>query len=267
MRNATQRANYDKIDLHQVNPIYPPCTMRESIAIIVVAAGSGTRMGAELPKQFLPIAGRPLLMHTLERLHEALPAAQLIVVVSPTEMERWQSLCTQHAFSLPHTLCEGGEHRFASVQRGLVKVADAEFVAVHDGVRPFTSVAMIHRCVEVASEHGTAIPVVEVSDSLREVEPKPEQAAPLGALNGVTEASHPVDRARFRAVQTPQLFRHTLLERAYKQPYQPTFTDDASVVEALGERVTLCAGEPSNLKITTPLDMAVAEVLLTKERL
>lgn len=219
-------------------------------AVIIVAGGSGTRMGAELPKQFLPLGGVPLLVRTVRRVKEALPAAAVITVLPRDHMELWKSIRREY---LPgDIICvEGGDSRFSSVKHGLAAVPqDCDIVAVHDGVRPLASKELIRRVTETARAEGTAVPVVEMVDSLRETD---------------GGASRIVDRSRFRAVQTPQAFRRDMIERAYAAGYDPSFTDDASVVEAAGIAVTLCAGERGNIKITTPEDLTVAEALLSRE--
>lgn len=219
--------------------------------MILVAAGSGTRMGGGIPKQFLPLAGKPLLMHTIERFADALPAARLIVVLPADQRVRWASLCEEHDFTVPHTVVSGGATRFESVKNGLREAAESEVVGIHDGVRPLVSKDLIFRVLEASSTFGAAIPAVPVTDSLREVGPS---------------SSRPVDRGRFVAVQTPQFFRTSLLLKAYEQAYSPAFTDDASVVEAVGVKVELVAGDPANVKVTTPVDLSVAEALLHRRR-
>ncbi len=213
-------------------------------AIIVVAAGSGSRMGGETPKQFLPLAGKPLLMHTLGRLAEALPDAELIVVLPQAHIARWTALCEEQAFTLAHTVVAGGKTRFESVKNGLNAAVGCEMIGVHDGVRPMADRELILRVLSAAREFGAAIPAVPVTDSLREI-----------------PANRPVDRNHYAAVQTPQFFRAPLLIEAYGRE-DAGFTDDASVVEAAGTAVALVPGDPKNIKVTTPVDLAVAEVLL-----
>ena len=220
---------------------------------IIVAGGKGLRMGADLPKQFLPIGGRPVLMHTLEAFERAIPGIQLVLVLPADQQDFWRDLCEKHHFTLSHTIATGGETRFHSVKNGAsVLCADAqriEIVAVHDGVRPFVSVDVIRRCFDAAREHGAAVPVVPVVETLRQISPP---------------SSFTVDRSLFRLVQTPQTFQLPLLLKAYEQPYRDTFTDDASVVEALGHPITLIEGNRENIKITTPFDLTIAEALLAK---
>lgn len=222
---------------------------------IVVAGGKGLRMGADLPKQFLPIGGRPLLMYTLEAFSQAVPGINIVLVLPRDQQDYWQDLCRKHVFTLAHTIADGGATRFHSVQSGLRAVeamlasapADEALVAVHDGVRPFVAHDVISRCFSAARECGTAVPVVPVVETVREL---------------LNDGSVTRDRSRFRLVQTPQTFRLSLLRQAYEQPYTEAFTDDASVVEAFGVPITIVEGNRENIKITTPFDLAIAEALL-----
>jgi 2-C-methyl-D-erythritol 4-phosphate cytidylyltransferase len=217
---------------------------------IIVAGGKGLRMGTDLPKQFLPIGGRPVLMHTLEAFRHALPDIRLILVLPAEQQGLWNELCHRHAFALQHSVVSGGATRLHSVSNGLraipASVTEA-IVGVHDGVRPFVSTEVIRRCYAAARQHGAVVPVVPVVETVREL---------------TDDTSVTRDRSRFRLVQTPQTFSISLLRRAYEQPYREVFTDDASVVEALGEDVTLVDGNRENIKITTPFDLTVAEALL-----
>ena len=218
---------------------------------VIVAGGRGVRMGGDVPKQFLPLLGEPVLMHTLRRFHEA--AVDLIVVVLPqAQHEYWQQLCRQHDFRLPHRVAAGGSERFHSVQNGLSLLPDDEeaLVAVHDGVRPLVAPDTIRRCYEEAERSGAAIPTTPVVETLRSLQPD--------------GSSCTVPRDRFRLVQTPQVFRLGLLRQAYLQPFQPAFTDDASVVEAMGHPVALVEGNRENLKLTTPADLLMAESLMER---
>lgn len=214
---------------------------------IIVAGGSGKRMGAAVPKQFLPLAGMPLLCRTIEAFHRFDRSLQLIVVLPHEQVGAWRELCSKHEFAVAHTVVPGGAERFHSVREGLKHVAHDGLVAVHDGVRPLVSVELIARCFTAAEEHGAAIPVVPVHASVREVE-------------GLR--SHAVDRSMLRIVQTPQCFSVTLLRKAFELPYGPAFTDEATLVEHTGAEVHLVEGEDRNIKITTPVDLAVAEALL-----
>lgn len=216
---------------------------------IIVAGGKGLRMGGEVPKQYLPVGGVPILMRTLQAFHEADEDMDIILVLPKDQQEYWEQLCAEYRFTVPHRLTVGGETRFHSVQNGLTLVPDdAEgVVGVHDGVRPFVSKEVIHRCYDAALEQGAVVPVVPVVETVRQLLPEGDSLT--------------VDRNLYRLVQTPQVFRIALLKEAYRQPYRPEFTDDASVVEELGHRVALMDGNRENIKITTPSDIQYAEFL------
>ena len=208
-------------------------------------------MGGETPKQFQLLGDKPVVMVTLERLHAIDPSMQLILVLPAKHMDMWLSLCKQYSFAVPLLLAQGGSTRFHSVQNGLAQVDDIDdaLVGVHDGVRPFVSPKVLENCFCEAWIHGAAIPMIDVQDSLRHI---------VGG-NGVTEV---VPRDRYRLVQTPQVFRLSLLRRAYEQRFVENFTDDASVVEALGEQVVGVEGNRENIKLTTPFDLMVAKTLM-----
>lgn len=221
----------------------------ESTGVIIVAGGSGSRMGSSHPKQFLFLESLPVLAHTVNAFAAALPAAKIVVVLPPAHISYWLNLAARFEVAL-HTLAEGGAERFHSVQNGLAALpAETGLIAVQDGVRPLVSQELILRLVAAAAEHGAAIPVVEAVDSLREVD---------------GGSSHIIDRSRLRIVQTPQVFRAELLRNAYLNPFDPSFTDDASVVEQAGHPIFLCEGERTNIKITTPGDLVIAEALLAQ---
>ena len=219
--------------------------------IIVVAGGKGMRMGGEMPKQFQLLGNKPVVMVTLERLHMMAPDVELIMVLPAEHFELWDELCTKYEFAVPVRLAKGGSTRFHSVQNGLALIEDFEdaVVGVHDGVRPFVSQKVVEECFREAWIHGAAIPMIDLQDSLRHI---------VG-VNGVTEV---VPRDRYRLVQTPQVFRLPLLRKAYEQRFIESFTDDASVVEALGEHVAGVEGNRENIKLTTPFDLMVAKTLL-----
>lgn len=222
--------------------------------IIIVAGGKGERMASTLPKQFLPLNGKPVLMHTIEAFQHCTIAFNIVLVLHPEMHDYWQSLCEAHAFTTPLHLVSGGATRYHSVCNGLNALTGAkatDIVLVHDAVRPFVSTHLINRVIAAAAAHGAAIPVVPVVDSLR-----------LRHSNGHSTA---LDRSHYCAVQTPQAFRLELLRRAYEQPFCKKFTDDASVVEALGTHIALTEGEVHNFKLTTPLDFALAQTLLAQE--
>lgn len=217
--------------------------------VIIVAGGKGLRMGGDIPKQFLPINGKPVLMRTIERFREYSPDLGIILVLPTTQQEYWRELCRKHGFQAPYTIADGGATRFHSVRNGLHLIPDAEqgVVGVHDGVRPFVSTAVIDRCYEAARRVGAVIPVTPVVETLRYV------------ADG--EAGRNVVRSDYRLVQTPQTFDIQLLKRAYTQEYTEAFTDDASVVEAVGVTVEMVEGNRENIKITTPFDITVATAL------
>lgn len=225
--------------------------------VLIVAGGKGLRMGGDLPKQFIPLEGKPVLMHTLEAFHRWDASAELVLVLPEDHQPYWNMLCREIGCKVPHRIANGGETRFHSVRNGLeflseeIKNAsegnEKVLVAVHDGVRPFVSPEVIEACFDEAEKKGAAIPVMPMIDSLRETDEK---------------GSHPVDRSRYFAVQTPQVFRSGLLLKAYGQEFSSLFTDDASVVEAMGETIRLVSGNRENIKITTPFDLIIAESLL-----
>ena len=214
--------------------------------VIIVAGGKGLRMGSDTPKQFLPIAGRPVLMRTLERFREYAADLQIILVLPKAQQAYWQQLCRDYGFTVSYRLADGGETRFHSVQNGLALIPDTAegVVGVHDGVRPFPSVEVIRRCYETARTAKAVVPVVPVVETLRHV----------------AEGTKP--RGDYRLVQTPQTFDIQLLKAANRQPYCDDFTDDASVVESCGHAITLVEGNRENIKITTPYDLKIAEVLV-----
>lgn len=214
--------------------------------VIIVAGGQGLRMGGDIPKQFLPIGGRPVLMRTMERFAEYSEDLQIILVLPREQQEYWFELCEEYLFGVEHWIVAGGETRFHSVQNGLAQIPDdAEgVVGVHDGVRPFVSVEVIARCYNEARRSKAVVPVVPVVESLRHISE--------GAKT----------RADYRLVQTPQVFDIQLLKRAYRQAFNDSFTDDASVVESLGNSITMVEGNRENIKITTPFDLRIAETLV-----
>ncbi|MBC6700428.1 2-C-methyl-D-erythritol 4-phosphate cytidylyltransferase [Hymenobacter sp. BT190] len=220
---------------------------------ILVAGGSGSRMGTEQPKQFLPLLTEPVLLHTLRRFADAsLGMRRLIVVLPAEQIDTWQALCAQHAKVPTHELVTGGATRWASVKCGLALLENEATgtVAVHDGVRPLTPNRVIEATFEAAYNHGAAVAAVVPKDSVR---------------NLSQQGSYALNRARLRLVQTPQCFEINLLRRAYQLPELTTFTDDASVVEDL-HAIHIVEGDYCNLKITTPEDMLLAEVLLRKQQ-
>ena len=217
--------------------------------VIIVAGGKGLRMGGDIPKQFLPVNGKPVLMRTIERFRDYSPDLGIILVLPRAQQEYWRELCREHGFQAAYTIADGGETRFHSVRNGLSLIPDSErgVVGVHDGVRPFVSTEVIDRCYEAARRSGAAIPVTPVVETLRYV--------------AGSEVGRNVVRSDYRLVQTPQTFDIQLLKRAYAQEYSEAFTDDASVVEAVGVSVEMVEGNRENIKITTPFDITVATAL------
>ena len=217
--------------------------------VIIVAGGSGSRMQSALPKQFLMLGGLPVVARTINTFAEALPSADIVVVLPEAHIPLWRNLEARFDVA-PHRCVAGGSERFHSVKCGIEALgSDVEYIAVHDGVRALVSKRLIIRTLLDAEKSGATIPVIEVADSFRRV---------AGA------ESHIVPRSELRAVQTPQIFSAELLRRAYEQPFDSSFTDDASVVEAMGHRISLVDGERSNLKLTTPEDLEWAEYYLSK---
>lgn len=216
-------------------------------AVIIVAGGKGIRMGVALPKQFLPVGGVPVLMRTIRAFHTFDTTMQIVLVLPAEQQEFWYRLCLEHDFNIPCVVADGGDTRFQSVKNGLMRV-EADWVAVHDGVRPFVSHEVIKRCFELAELKKAVVPVVDVVETVREL-----------VSDG---SSRTVNRDQYKLVQTPQVFETDLLRRAYAQNYTPAFTDDASVVEALGVQVALTAGNRENIKITTPFDLQIGEALV-----
>lgn len=215
--------------------------------VIIVAGGSGKRMQSALPKQFMMLGSLPVVAHTINTFSEALPGAEIVVVLPEEHIPLWRNLAARFDVAV-HRCIAGGKERFHSVKNGLDALSsEVEYVAVHDGVRALATKKMILRVQLAAEETGAAIPVTEVVDSYRRVDGSESYIVPRSAL---------------RIVQTPQTFSAELLRRAYEQPFSESFTDDASVVEALGTKITLVEGERRNIKLTTPEDMLIAERLL-----
>ncbi len=215
---------------------------------IIVAGGSGTRFGSAIPKQFVLLRDKPILMHTIERFASFDSEMQIIVVLPSAQIDYWKQLCTEHKFAVNHTIANGGKTRFESVSNGLRLANEGSTVAVHDGVRPLVSHDTLQRTFALAEEKGSAIPVMPSKESVRMVD-----------KNG---ASHAVDRQTIRLVQTPQVFQYQVIKKAYELPFSELFTDDASVVEAAGMPIYLTAGNSENIKITTPDDLLFAEAVL-----
>lgn len=215
--------------------------------VIIVAGGVGRRMGASLPKQFMMLGNSPILVHTINRMREALPVAEIVVVLPEEYIPLWNNLSARFDIA-QHRVVAGGKERFHSVAAGLAALSDeVKYIAVHDGVRPLVSKRLIIKLILAAENHEAVIPAIAPADSCRMVE---------------GEESKIIDRNSLRLVQTPQVFQAAILRQAYTQPFSPSFTDDASVVEQAGGKVHLCEGERTNIKITTPEDISFAEAII-----
>jgi len=219
-------------------------------AVIIVAGGSGLRMGHELPKQFIPLCGKPVLMHTLEVFHRWDAAAHLILVLPEAHQSYWQMLCRELHCHIPYRLVTGGETRFHSVQNGLREALDCDLIGIHDGVRPLVAPEVIEACFQTAGEKGAVIPVTPCTETIREK---------------IGEQNRAADRSNFHIVQTPQVFYRDWVVEAYAQPYHTRFTDCATVVESLGKSICLIEGNVENIKITRPMDLVVAERFLSEQ--
>jgi len=221
--------------------------MSKPKVVIIVAGGKGERMHSDIPKQFIEIQGKPILMHTIEAFLNYDNAISIILVIPAMEIDLWNNLCNKHAFYRHITIVAGGQNRFNSVRNGLDIIEGDALVAIHDGVRPFVSIETISRCFAEAEKTGAAIPVVSLEDSIRHLTPNGSESVP---------------RTDYKLVQTPQIFEAALLRKAYEQEYSISFTDDASVVESVGISISLVEGNPDNIKITTEKDLWLANGLL-----
>lgn len=215
--------------------------------VVIVAGGKGKRMKSSVPKQFMLLNGKPVLMHTIMLFQDLVYQGGKIVVVLPKNLlAEWKNLCEDFSFSIPHTAVAGGKERFFSVKNGLETLDSGDVVAIHDGVRAGAAPGVIENCFRVASEKGSAIPVVPVDESMRKIH---------------GQYSQPVNRSEYLLVQTPQTFRLNEIKLAYEHPYSPEFTDDASVYEASGKKAHLVEGNKDNIKITGPTDLAFMQCL------
>jgi 2-C-methyl-D-erythritol 4-phosphate cytidylyltransferase len=218
--------------------------------VIVVAGGKGVRMGGDLPKQFMPVCGKPVLMHTIQAFYDYDTQIRIILVLPEDQIAYWEQLCETQAFAIPHQLVKGGETRFHSVKNGLMEVGENTLVGVHDGVRPLVSREIIAEAYRIAESEKAAFPAIPVTDSVR------ERGNDLGE-------SHAVDRSQYFLVQTPQVFLSDILLDAYSQDYRESFTDDVSVVESAGIcRPVMFEGNRENIKITSPVDLIIAKHLM-----
>lgn len=220
------------------------------VGVIIVAGGSGSRMGAGLPKQFLRAGGKEILVHTLGRFVSAVPDAEIVIVLPEEFIALWREIAARHGLEGTHRCCAGGDNRFLSVKKGLEELGQCDYIAVHDGVRPLVSEELINRCIATAESCGTAVPVTEPVDSFR-------------IMSGGKAVA--TDRTLLRAVQTPQVFRADIIRKAYDTEYSAAFTDDASVVERYGAELAFCRGEYRNIKVTRPDDLIFVEAILNTE--
>lgn len=219
----------------------------QHFSVVIVAGGKGLRAGGEIPKQFQPIGGKPILMRTAETFYN-FDYRMRIVIVLPEEFRFfWEELCEKHSFRIPHSIVSGGETRFHSVKNGLEEIQKDEIVGIHDAARPFIPKEVIGRCYQEAFDFRCGvIPVIEEKNSVRIL---------------TAYESKALDRKKIRVVQTPQVFPADLLKNAYETPYREEFTDDASVAEDSGIQIKLVKGDERNIKITTPLDLKFADYL------
>jgi 2-C-methyl-D-erythritol 4-phosphate cytidylyltransferase len=218
-----------------------------NLYVLIVAGGAEKRMGTAIPKQFLELDGKPVLMHTIARFKEFDESIKIITVLPGNQLKYWTELCKKYSFSIPQTLVTGGPTRYLSVKYGLQHVEEDSLVAIHDGVRPLVSKQTIKRCFDAAKKFGNAVPVISPADSLRMIN---------------EQGSVPVDRETVKIIQTPQVFNSGLIKKAYLRKYRADFTDDATVLEKAGESVHLVEGNRENIKITNPEDLIIAAALL-----
>lgn len=225
--------------------------MSERKYAVIVAGGMGMRMGSVVPKQFLPLMGKPILCYAIEAFSRALPDIQQVLVLPADQLHTAQTILRSYLSTINVTIVAGGQTRYHSVQNGLKKIKDDGVVFVHDGVRPLISAELIVKCYEQALEKGSAIPVIPVAESIRFID---------------GDVSTSINRDKLRIIQTPQTFRTEVILPAFQQEYDPSFTDEATVVEAYGTKVFLTDGIKGNIKITTPEDMIIAETLIKANR-
>lgn len=221
--------------------------------VLITAGGAGKRMGTDRPKQFLLLNGKPLILHSIDTFLRYDPNIQFVIVLPGALQPRWDQICREYGVHIRHKLVFGGPERFHSVKSGLTHIPDRALVAVHDAARPLVTLDIIARVFNIAEKFGNAIPVAETADSVR-----------------ITDHSNssPLPRERIKLVQTPQCFRSELLKKAYDKNYTESFTDDATVLEAEGERLYLVEGHTNNIKVTTPTDLIVAKAIInSKENL
>jgi 2-C-methyl-D-erythritol 4-phosphate cytidylyltransferase len=216
---------------------------------LIVAGGSGSRMKLSMPKQFIELCGKPILMHTIEAFYRFDHSLNFILMLPAQQFDYWKQLCKKYDFTILHQVVAGGETRFHSVKNGLSAIPEEGMVAIHDGVRPLVSHETIARCFDTAARYGNAIPCFPVYETVRQID-------------GDTNAM--IDRSLLRLVQTPQVFSCSLIKKAFEQPFDPDFTDDASVLERTGAKIQLVEGNRENIKITDSLDLVIVEAIMKK---
>lgn len=215
-------------------------------AVVIVAGGSGSRMKSDLPKQFIKWCGKPILMHTIERFYNYSTDIKIVLVLPQNQFSLWNELCKKYEFKISLQLTTGGSTRFHSVSNGLEMLEEECLVGIHDGVRPLVSFETLDNCYKTAEISGSAIPVTDAIESIRQVDEKSNKA---------------VDRSKYKMVQTPQVFHLSKLRTAYSQPFNSIFTDDASVYEYAGNTVCLTQGNIENIKMTTPVDLIIGKAI------
>lgn len=232
------------------------CLSSKPYYMIIVAGGKGKRLGSDIPKQFLPIGGKPILIRTIERIRQAIEDIKIVLVLPRQYIGYWNFICSEYNFSIEHKVVESGKERFFSVKNGIDAINDREaIIGVHDGVRPFVSLDIIRNAMQLAEELGNAIPAINPVETIR-----------LGKKEGTKYLSSSFNRDEVWLVQTPQCFDSQILRKGYSQPFDKSFTDDASVIEKLGYIINLVEGNRENIKITNPLDITYAEILINEFR-
>lgn len=215
--------------------------------VIITASGKGLRMNSDIPKQFLEIAGKPILMHTIEKFYNYDNQLNIIITLNSEKINFWKDLVNKHNFKIKHKIVIGGKTRFQSIKNAIAEIDKNSITAVHDAVRPLVSLNTIVRCYKKAEECGNAVPYIHINESIREIKGNENKIA---------------NRENFVLVQTPQVFKSDILIKAYEQDFSESFTDDASVVENIGYKINLIEGNSNNIKVTTPKDLRVAKVLI-----
>ncbi len=217
--------------------------------VIITASGKGLRMQSDIPKQFIEIAGKPIIMHTIEKFYNYNKQINIIVTLSSQMLDYWNTLIEKYKFTISHKIVIGGETRFHSIKNAIAEIEENSITAIHDAVRPLVSLNTIVRCFKKAEECGNAVPFININESIREIN---------GTINKIA------NRDNFVLIQTPQIFMSDILIKAYEQEFSENFTDDASVAENIGQNINLIEGNYDNIKITKPQDLKIAEALLVK---